>query len=81
MLLHLAPHEQVELLVGPAQLDVGLQRHRVVGLGQRVQELVHRDGVLRLIALVEVIALQHARNRISGRETDHARGAELLHPG
>jgi hypothetical protein len=41
-LLQVAAHQQVELLVGAAQLQVALQRHRVVALHQRVQELVHR---------------------------------------
>jgi hypothetical protein len=35
MALQLAPHEQVELLVGAAQLDVGAQRDRVVTLRER----------------------------------------------
>ena len=42
--LQLAAHQQVERLVGAAELDVGLDRHRVVPLQQRVQELHHAIG-------------------------------------
>ena len=35
-----APHEQVEELIGAAQLDIRLERHRVVRLGDRVEKLV-----------------------------------------
>jgi hypothetical protein len=34
---------QVEQLIGAPELDVGLQRHRVVRLRQRVEKLVDRD--------------------------------------
>ena len=46
--LQFAADQQVELLVGAAQFDVGLQRHRVVTLHQRVEELMDGD---RLVAL------------------------------
>jgi hypothetical protein len=51
-LLQRAAHQQVELLVGAAELEVALQRHRVVALHQRVQQLVHADrraGLKRLV--------------------------------
>ena len=38
------------------------QRDRVVALRQRIQQLVHADGLLLLEALVEVLALQHLRD-------------------
>ena len=40
---HLAAGEQVVELVGAAELDVGLDRDRVVGLHQRVEQLGDRD--------------------------------------
>jgi hypothetical protein len=43
--LQMATHQQVELLVGATQFKVALERHRVITLHQRVQELVHTDGV------------------------------------
>ncbi len=41
--LQMAAHQQVELLVGAAQLQVRLQGHRVIALQQRVQKLVQAD--------------------------------------
>ena len=51
--LQLAADQQVELLVGAAQLDVGLERDRVVALHQRVQELVDRDRLSALKRLAK----------------------------
>ena len=65
--LQAAAHQQVELLVGAAELDVGLQRHRVVALHQRIQELVDRDRLLRGVALGEIVALEHARDGVLRR--------------
>ena len=42
-LLQLAADQQIELLIGAAELDIGLQRHRVVALHERIQELVDGD--------------------------------------
>jgi hypothetical protein len=78
--LQVPAHQQVELLVGAAELEVTLQRDRVVALHQRVQELVHADGRAGLVALVEVIALHHARHRVLGGELDHAARAERVAP-
>ena len=44
---HLAAGEQVVELVGAAELDVGLDRHRVVGLHQRIEQLRDRDRLVR----------------------------------
>ncbi len=38
--LEIAPHQEIEGLVGAAQLHVGSQGHRIVGLGDGIQELV-----------------------------------------
>ena len=46
VLLQVAAHEEVELLLGAAQLDVGAHGHRVVALGQRVEHLEHRDRLV-----------------------------------
>ena len=52
----------------PPELDVArCQRHRVVGLGERVEELVHGDGLARLVALLEIPPLEHARHVVAGR--------------
>ena len=49
--LELPPHEQVEELIGPPQLDVGLHRDRVVALQERVHELHDRDRTAVRVAL------------------------------
>ena len=40
-------HQQVERLVGAAELDVGVDRHRVVALEHRVEQLEQRDRLVR----------------------------------
>ena len=80
MALQLAADEQVELLVGASQLDVGLEGHRVVALRQRIEELVHGDRLALAVALGKIVALEHARDRVSGCEPDHAVGAERREP-
>ena len=68
----LAAREQVVELVGAAELDVGLDRHRVVGLHQRVEELGDGDRLVRGEALGEVVALEDAGDRGRPRQP-HAR--------
>ena len=63
-LLHeLATRQQVEQLVGAAQLDIGFDDDRVVGLHERVEEFVQADGLAVGVALVEVVALEDAGHR------------------
>ncbi len=57
--LQIAPTHQVELLVRPAQLHIALQRHRVIPLRQRIQQLMHANRLLFLEPLMKVLALQH----------------------
>ena len=76
-----AADQQVKQLVGAAHLDVGLELHRVVGLRQRIQELVDADRLVGFEAFLELIALQHARHRVLAGELDEAGGAQLLEPG
>ena len=60
---HVAPGEQVEPLVCPADLDVRLDRDRVVRLHDRVQELRERDRDVGGEALGEVVALEETGDR------------------
>ena len=78
--LELASHEQVEFLVGAAEFDVGLERHRVVALRDGVEQLVHGDGLLFGEALVEVLALEHLRDGELGGQAHEAFVAELVQP-
>ena len=56
--LHIAPEQQVELLVGPPQLDVRAHRDRVVGLQQRIHHLQHRNRLRGGHPLGEIVALE-----------------------
>ena len=75
-----AADEQVELLVGAAELEIGLQGHRVVALHQRIEEFVDADRRARLESLGEVVALHHPRHGVAGGELDHPAGAERVAP-
>ena len=80
-LLHeLAAGEQVEELVGAAHLHVGLDDRRVVRLHHGIEELVERNGRLRLVALREVVALQDARDGELAAEFEHALQVEREDP-
>ena len=68
MALQLAAHEQVEFLVGAPELDVRLQGDRVVALRKGIEELVDRDRLAALVALGEVVALEHPRDRVLRRQ-------------
>ena len=76
----MSAHEQIELLIGAAQLEVRLQSHRVIALHERVQKLVHADGCARLKAIVKIIALHHARHGVLGCKLNHAHGAQRQTP-
>src|SRR5437867_2476007 len=71
---------QLNLLVGTAQLDVRLQRHRVIPLDQRVQELVDADRLLIVITLVEIVALEHPGHAVVRAKMDELLGRESVHP-
>ncbi len=79
--LQFAPHQQVEFLVGAAQLEVGLERDGIVALHQRVDEFMDGDGLAGLVALAEIVALQHLRHGVGGRQLDQVDRAEFVHPG
>ena len=67
-LLDVAREQEVELLVGAAELHVGVDRHRVVALEQRVEQLEDRDRRAGRVALGEVVALEQLRHRGGARE-------------
>ena len=64
----------------PAQLHVGLERDGVVALRERVEELVQRDRLTRRPPLLEVVALQDARDRHSRGEADESLRPERREP-
>jgi hypothetical protein len=66
--LDFARHEQVELLLRGADLDVGVQRHRVVALRKRIHELNQTDGASRFVAFFEIVrAPSICANRLTWR--------------
>src|ERR1043165_7396868 len=78
--LQLPPHQEIELLVGPAELYVGLHRDRVVSLHQRVEQLVHRDRSFFAEPPGKIVALEELGHGVFRREADDALGAELVGP-
>jgi hypothetical protein len=68
--LDVTPEQQVELLIGAAQLDVGANGDGVVALEQRIEELQHRDRGVRGEPLGEVLALDDLSDGRSPRETE-----------
>ena len=79
-LLQLAPYQQVEFLIGAAELHVALQRHGVVALHQRIQEFVDGDRLIALVALREIVALEHARDRVPPGDLDEPGGVHAAEP-
>ena len=80
LLLQFAPNEQIEFLVRPPELKVRLQRHRVIALHQRIEQLVHRDGDAAPVASREIFPLQHARQGVTRCQLDHAARAQGIRP-
>ena len=78
--LQLASGNEVEFLVGAAQLNVGFEGDRVVALRQRVEQLVQGDGLFFLETLVELVALEHLRDGEVRGEADHALEAKIVEP-
>ena len=76
----LAAGEEVVQLVGAAQLDVRLDRDRVIGLHERIEELRHGDRLLRRVPGGEVVALEQARDGHDPRQPDDVGKAELGEP-
>ena len=66
--------QQVEGLVGAAELDVGAHGDRVVALHERIEQLEDRDRRLRRPALGEVVALEQLGDGRRARQAE-----EVLH--
>jgi hypothetical protein len=78
--LEVAAHEEIEFLIGAAELDVALEHDGVVALHDGVEEFVDADGLLGLEALVEVFALEHLGDGGLGGEADQICVTELVEP-
>ncbi len=72
--------EEIEFLVGAADLDVRPHHDRVPGLHDRVEQFVHADRGTRGQAPGEVVALDGPRHGHPGGELYHVRQGHLLEP-
>ncbi|MEJ2482536.1 MAG: hypothetical protein P8049_05315, partial [Gemmatimonadota bacterium] len=75
-----ASEQQVELLIGAAELDVGLEGDGVVGLHHRVEELDQGDRPVRRESLGEVVPLEHPGHGVPRRQTQHVLEIEEREP-
>jgi len=52
-----------------------------IPLHERIEQFVHRDGLIAFVSFAEVIPLEQARDRCKrAAKPDHAFGAELVRP-
>ena len=79
-LLQLAAREDIEELIGPAELDIGRDRDRVIGLQERIEQILDRDRRLLLDALSKLLARQHLLRREARSKLDDVPQAELSVP-
>src|SRR5439155_20364388 len=80
LLLQLAAREDVEELIRPAELHVGLHRHGVVRLDQGVEQVLDRDRRLLVEAASELLAREHLLRREARRELNDVAEPELPVP-
>ena len=78
--LKLAPDKQIEFLVRPTQLQIGLQCHRIVPLHQRIQQLVNGNRITVPEPLGKIIALHDPCQRVLRSQLDHSSCAETVAP-
>ena len=79
--LQVPPEQQIERLVGAAELDIGAERHRVVGLGERIEELVETDRTAAPVARRKILALEHLGDGDVRRLADDVLEGERREPG
>ena len=60
----MATDNQIELLIGTAEFDIRFGRDRVVTLHQRIHKFMQRNRPSFGITFLEIIAFQHACDRI-----------------
>jgi hypothetical protein len=76
-LLHVAREQEVERLVGPPQLDVGLHGDGVIALEDGVQQLERGDWAALLHPAGKVVALEKARDREPSQQAEQLVGAHV----
>ena len=80
ILLNLAPHQQVELLVGAAHFHVAPQGHGIVSLRQRIQQFVYGNRHAVFKTLRKLGALQDARHGVAPAKAHQLLVAHGLQP-
>ena len=78
--MQIAAHQQIEHLVGAAELDVGSYGHRIVCLEQRVEKLGDGYGVVLREAAGEVVALEELGHGKLAGQSYHVGQAERPEP-
>ena len=78
--LQIASDKIVEKLIGPSELDVGFDHHRVPALHDRILNLVRVNRLLLVDAGAEILALQHLLQGDEAVETNHLFEAHLREP-
>ena len=69
--LKIASDQDVEKLVGSAQLDISFYHHRVPALHDRILNLVGMDRLLMVDAGAEIFALEHLLQRDATVQSNH----------
>jgi hypothetical protein len=77
--LDLARHQQVEGLIGAAELHVRLEGDRVVRLHEGIEEFVRGDRIAGRVAFRKIVALEQPRHRVARAEL-HDLGRRHRHP-
>ena len=80
MPLQIASDQHVEFLIGAANLEIRLQRDRIVTLDHGIEQLVQEQRLLRRQPLLEVVALEQTRDAQCRRDLDQLRDAQAVHP-
>ena len=78
--MNLPSHEEVELLIRPPELDVGLEGDRVVGLKEGVEKLMETDRDSRLVPLQVVVSFEDSGHGVLGGKADHVFQVHLAQP-
>ncbi len=55
----MAPHQEIEGLVGTTKFHVGLKGNGIITLYERIQKFMYGYGFLRMKTFLEIIPLQH----------------------
>ena len=72
--------EKIEELVSPADLEIGIDSYRVIGLAEGVEDLVSSNRRFVLEPFCKVFALEDGLERLLSQQSKHVGGAHLRKP-